>query len=385
MLRVLALTTLFPNATQPVFATFVEGSLLRLAALPDVELTIVAPLGVPPWPLSRHRAYAKFAAVPLREVWKGVTVHRPRFPILPRIGWRLNSWAVARAARPFVDSRRYDVIQADFFHPCGVAAAALGRATGLPVSIKARGSDIQLWGKKPQLRREMVAAAESAAGLLAVSQSLKDQMVDLGMSADKIRVHYTGVDLDRFCPVDRAAARARLGLPAPLVLSVGHLIPRKRFDIIISAMATLPHAHLRIVGEGEERARLELLIAELKLGNRVRLLGARPHDEVAQFLAAADVLALASEREGLANVWVEALACGTPIVITPIEGSAETIDRAAAGRIVPRNSKAFAAAIAELLVDPPAQADTRAAVETRFGWDRHTAELHAHLLRVAGR
>lgn len=385
MLRVLAITTLFPNTAQPVFATFVEGSLLRLGARADVDLTVVAPLGVPPWPLDRVGDYAKFAGVPLSEMWKGVRVHRPRFPVIPRVGWRVNAALVARAATPFVKAGRYDVIQADFFFPDGVAAAALGARAGLPVSIKARGSDIQLWGRKPQLKQAMVAAASQAAGLLAVSQSLKAQMVELGMPAEKIAVHYTGVELERFRPVDRAAARAELGLPAPLVLSVGHLIARKRFDVVIRAMAALPHAHLRIVGDGPERGRLQALIAELGLGARVELMGARPHAEVARLLAAADVLALASEREGLANVWVEALACGTPIVITPIEGSAETIDRAAAGRIVRREPAAFAEAIGALLADPPPQEAVRAAVSGRFGWERHTDELFGHLQQLAGR
>lgn len=384
MLRVLALTTLFPNAAKPVFATFVEGSLLRLAAHRQVELTIVAPNGVPPWPLSRHPAYRDVADLPLVETWKGVTVHRPRFPLIPREGWRVNARLIAGAAARFVDRARFDVVQADFFHPCGVAAAELATRAGLPVSIKARGSDIQLWGLKPGSRAEMLKAARQAAGLLAVSESLKAQMIEMGMPGDKIAVHYTGVDLERFVPVDRAAARAEMGHPSPLVLSVGHLIPRKRFDVVIRAVAMLPGVHLRVIGGGEEHGRLAALIAELGVGDRVQLLGPRPHAEVAKMLAAADCLALASMREGLANVWVEALACGTPIVITPIEGAEETIDRPAAGRIVERTPEAFAAAISALLADPPAQAETRAAVTERFAWERHVAELYAHLARIAG-
>jgi len=384
MLRVLALTTLFPNAAKPVFATFVEGSLLRLAAHPEVELTVVAPNGVPPWPLSTHPVYRELAALPEVETWKGVTVHRPRFPLIPREGWRVNVRLIARACARFVDKGRYDVVQADFFHPCGVAAAELATRAGLPVSIKARGSDIQLWGLKAGPRAEMLRAAGQAAGLLAVSESLKAQMVDMGMPAEKIAVHYTGVDLARFVPVDRAAVRAEMRLPSPLVLSVGHLIPRKRFDVVIRAVAMLPGVHLRIIGGGEEHARLAALIAELDVGERVQLMGPRPHAEVATLLAAADVLALASMREGLANVWVEALACGTPIVITPIEGAEETIDRPAVGRIVERTPEAFAAAISALLADPPAQAETRAAVTDRFAWGRHVDELYAHLARIAG-
>ncbi|MFN3287428.1 MAG: glycosyltransferase family 4 protein, partial [Sphingomonadaceae bacterium] len=115
MLRVAALSTLFPSAARPTFGVFVEGSLLRLAAEPDVELTIIAPNGVPPWPLSRHPRYRALADLPREEIWKGVRVLRPRFPLVPSAGWRLNPTLVARAAAPLVLDA--DVIAAEFFFP----------------------------------------------------------------------------------------------------------------------------------------------------------------------------------------------------------------------------------------------------------------------------
>ena len=206
-------------------------------------------------------------------------------------------------------------------------------------------------------------------------------MIALGMAAYRIAVHYTGVDLDSFCPVDRTAARATLALPASLVVSIGNLIPLKGHDIAIRAVAALPGVHLRIVGQGPEHAVLEALIATLGVQDRIRLTGPLPHSEVAQLLASADVMALASEREGLANVWVEALACGTPIVVTPVGGAAEVVDRPAAGHLAARTPEAFSRAIAGLLAAPPAQAETRAAA-MRFAWAQHTAQLHAHLERL---
>ena len=380
MLRVAVLTTLFPSAARPGFGGFVERSLLRLAALPDVRLTVIAPNGVPPFPLSRHPAYRAAAALPLVEDWRGLTVHRPRFPLLPAIGWRVNAALIARAAAPFV--AQADVIHAEFFFPDGPAAAALGHRFGRPVSIKARGSDIHLWGARPPARAAMLRAADRAAGLLAVSAALRDDMVALGMAADRIAVHYTGVDLAAFAPVDRAATRAALHLPAPLVVSVGNLVALKGHDIVVRAVASLPDTHLRIVGQGPERAALEALVASLGAGARIALTGPLPHADVARLLAAADVMALASEREGLANAWVEAIASGTPVVATPVGGAAEVIDRPAAGRLAARSPHAFAAAIAELIAAPPPQAETRAGA-ARFAWDRHTAQLHAHLLALA--
>lgn len=379
-MRVLAIATLFPDATRPGFGGFVERSMMRLAAVPGVSLTVVAPCGVPPGPLGLHPRYRALRALPLAEKWKGVDVRRPRFALLPGIGWRTNAALIARAAMPFAAGA--DVIHAEFFFPDGVAAARLGVQTGVPVSIKARGSDIHLWGAKPAVRGAMLRAARQAHGMLAVSAALRGDMIAMGMAADRIAVHYTGVDLGAFVPVDRAAVRAAMGWPAPLVVSVGNLIPLKGHDVVIRAIASLPGVHLRIVGHGPERGALEALIAALGVGDRVALTGPLPHAEVARLLAAADVMALASEREGLANAWVEAIAAGTPVVATDVGGAAEVIDRPAAGRLAARTPEAFAAAIAALVADPPDPEATRAGA-ARFDWDRHSAQLVAHLQACA--
>ena len=382
-MRVLALTTLFPDVTQPTLGVFVEQSLLRLAAHPAVDLTLIAPLGVPPWPLSRHPRYRALALVPHSELWKGQRVERPRFPLIPGQGWRLNPGLIARAARPFVRATRPDVIHGDFFFPCGVAAARLGAEFGIPISLKARGADIHHWGRIAPV--PVLQAASQAAGILAVSRSLKADMTVMGMAADKIAVHYTGVDLDRFAPVDRTAARATAALPAPLIVSVGALIPRKAHDVVIRAVASLPGVHLRIAGKGPLHATLQELIDELRVGDRVQLTGPLPHADVASLIAAADVFALASMSEGLANVLVEALACGVPVVATPVDGSPELLDRPAAGQLAERTPHAFAVAIANLLTAPPAQADVRASVTQRFAWERHIAQLYEHLAALVAR
>ena len=152
MLRVLTLTTLFPNARQPGFGGFVERQTLALAAHPDVELRVVAPIGRPPWPAGRG------STLPGRETWKGIDVHRPGFIAIPQIGWRWNPAAIVRAATPVLERLRadgfaFDVIDAEFFFPCGVAAAELGQRFGVPVSIKSRGSDNSHWAGHAAARR----------------------------------------------------------------------------------------------------------------------------------------------------------------------------------------------------------------------------------------
>ena len=388
MLRVLTLSSLFPDASRPNFGVFVERQTLGLAALADTEVRVVAPVGLPPWPLSRLGRHRALAGLPMRETWKGLDVARPRFLAVPATRGRFHAASLTRALVPVVDAIRrdvaFDVIDASFFFPDGPAAVALGRRYGVPVSIKARGADVHHWGTAPATRAQVIAAGCAADGLLAVSAAMRADMVALGLPGDVIRVHYTGVDLHRFAPGDRTALKAALGVAGPLVVSLGALIPRKGHDVVVEAIKRVPGVTLLIAGEGSERARLTALAERIGIADRVRLMGSVPHAELPRLLAAADVMALASSSEGLANAWVESLACGTPVVVTDAGGARELVTGRNAGRVVERNPAAFAAAIGELLADPPDQADVRAAA-ARFTWEANAAALREHLARLVAR
>ncbi|MEO9130189.1 MAG: glycosyltransferase, partial [Sphingomonas sp.] len=297
-------------------------------------------------------------------------------------GARFHVASLTRRLIPLLTEVRrdfaFDVIDAEFFFPDGPAAVALGAHFGVPVSIKARGADIHHWGHASGTAASVRRAGLKADGLLAVSGAMRGDMAAIGIAAERIRVHHTGVDLARFAPRERAAAKLACGISGPLVVSLGALIPRKGHGIVIDAVAAIPGAHLLIVGEGPERAALEARIAERGVADRVRLLGSTPHDALPGLLGAADVMALASASEGLANAWVEALACGTPIVITAAGGAAEVVTEPDFGRIVARDPQAFAVAIRDLLEEPPAQADVRRGAE-RFTWEANSAALFEHL------
>ncbi|MFM9852420.1 MAG: glycosyltransferase [Sphingomonadaceae bacterium] len=381
-MRVLTLSSLFPDASRPRFGPFVERQTIELAAHPDVELKVVAPIGLPPMPLGLHPRYKALRALPLQERWQGIDVYRPRFAHIPGTSGRFDAAAMVRALLPLLRTIRqgfaFDVIDASFFFPDGPAAVALGEAIGVPVSIKARGSDIHFWGHAPATRAQIVGAADKASGLLAVSAALKADMVAMGMAADKIQVHYTGVDLSLFAPLPRAETKAALGISGPLIVCVGNLLERKGQRLIGEALSHIPGATLVLIGGGPDRAALEAKAAALGLADRVRFTGSIAHAEMAQWLGAADVFTLASASEGLANVWVEALACGTPIVITDVGGAREVVDRPEAGMLVPPAPAAIAAAINHLIAAPPPQAKVRAAAE-RFTWAANQTALYDHL------
>ena len=387
MKRVLSLSTLYPNAAAPRFGTFVARSLEALAARGDWHVTVINPIGVPPLALGRYGAL-KRAAKDAKE--HGVSVFRPTFTLIPKLGGPINPALIARAAlplaRPLHREAPFDLVDAQFFYPDGPAAARIAAALGLPLSIKARGADIHFWSKRPRALRQMLEAGGAAEGLLAVCGALAEDMAAIGLPHDKITLHYTGLDRDRFRPLQHPQLRRRLGrelaigLPdgAPVLATVGALIARKGQALVIEALSHLPgDTILLLIGRGEDEAALRTLAKERGVAERVHFLGSLDHDLIPLVLSAADAMVLPSASEGLANAWVEALACGTPLVITDAGGAREVVTAPEAGRIVARDPLAIAAGVRELLADPPPQ-EAVAAMADRFSWRTNAEALAAY-------
>jgi teichuronic acid biosynthesis glycosyltransferase TuaC len=380
MINVLTMSSLYPNRDMPHHGIFVENRLRRLLASGEVASLVVAPVPWFPFDDRRFGRYATFAGVPREERRHGITVLHPPYALIPKVGMSsapvLMYQTLQRCLeRVLRDRFPFDVLDAHYFYPDGVAAVMLGRRLGKPVVITARGTDVNLISDYRLPRRWIRWAAARAAGIVAVSEALRARLIALGIEASRIEVLRNGVDLELFAPGDRAAARRALGLgvDGTVVLSVGELIPRKGHDLAVQAVARLPEATLVIVGEGPEADGLRRLARRLGSTKRIRFLGAIPQERLATIYNAADVLVLASTREGLPNVLLEALACGTPVVATAVWGTPEIVAAPAAGRLVEeRSPEALAGAIRGLLADPPARPATRAYAE-RFGWGPTTA------------
>ena len=388
--RLLSVSTLYPAPPRPGFGRFVQNQMESLARRGDWDVTVINPIGLPP--LLRLARYAALRTVPPMEVSGGVTVHHPRFALLPGVvptlTGRFNPALVTRAILPL--ARRlhaetpFDMVDAQFFYPDGPAAARIARALNIPLAIKARGGDILYWGAIPGAREQIRQAANQASVVLSVSEALAQDMVALGLPADRMRVHYTGLDHTRFYPRPRDAARAALASRLPalalpegarIVACVGNLIRLKNQLLAIAAMAQLPDdIVLVLVGGGPDEANLRHEVNGLGLNHRVYFAGALGHDDLPLMLSAAEAMVLASEREGLANAWIEALACGAPIVISDVGGAREVIDRPAAGRLVDRNPQAIAEGLRDVLAARYSQADV-AEVASRFSWETNAARL----------
>lgn len=389
-LRLLTFTNLYPNAEQPSHGVFVEQRLRHVLATGEATATVIAPV---PWFPLPHRAfgrYGAFARVPREEQRHGVRVLHPRHPVIPKVGMSLAPALMERAVAPVIErllagGARFDLIDAHYFYPDGVAAAGLARRFGLPLTITARGSDVNVIARYPRPRRMIVEAARRSAAVITVCQALADRLVELGAPAGKISVLRNGVDLELFRPQDRDAARARFGVDGYVLLSVGTLSRAKGHDRVIEAVARLPGAMLLIAGAGPEEALLRQCAREAGVADRVRFLGLLPHDQLAHVYTAADAFVLASEREGLANVVLESMACGTPVVVSRVGGLPEVVDAPEAGMVLEtRTAEAISAALTRLRAAGPAREATRRHAE-RFGWQQTTRGQLELFARIAAR
>ena len=385
MPRVLIVTKIFPNAAEPLSAPFNRQQFAALAARPGIEIADVLAT-IPYYPgaglFARWSSAGRLGTVPAREVIDGMPVRHPRTLFVPRAGH--GTWGPLYVASllPLVPRYRgkVDVVLASWAYPDGFAGVVLARLLGVPAVVKLHGSDINVNARLPGPRRQLAWALPRAARVVAVSRALADEVAALGVARERIALVLNGVDGELFRPADRAAARAALGLPAAgkIALYVGNLKEAKGVLDLAAAFETLaarrPDAHLVVVGGGEARGALDAAAA--RLGGRMHVLGPQPLGEVPRFMAACDVLVLASWAEGTPNVVLEALAAGRRVVATAVGGVPDLIDDALLGELVaPRAPDALAAALDRAL-STPYDADAVAARGARGGWAASAAALH---------
>jgi glycosyltransferase involved in cell wall biosynthesis len=309
----------------------------------------------------------------MREERFGIAITHPRYPVVPKVGHSLAPFLLERGVRGKVQAAHrespFDLIDAHFLYPDGVAALLLGRRLGKPVVVTARGSDVDVLPRHPVIRRSILWMAARAGAIVTVSEALKRSLVALGAAESSITVLRNGVDLELFAPGDRAEARRRWGITGRAVVSVGHLVADKGHDIALEAIARLPGVQALVVGEGGQESTLRRLAASLGVADRVRFVPNLPQDQLRTCYSAADALVLATAHEGWPNVLLEAMACGTPVAATAVGGVPEIVRSAAAGIVVtPRTPAAFADALHRLLEAPPDRSETRAYAEG-FGWE----------------
>ena len=385
---------LYPSSVRPSHGIFVETRLRELLESGEVECRVVAPV---PWFHStdeRFGNYARIARTPRCEQYHGIEVHHPRYLMLPKIGMYSQPLSMALGALSTILQLRkrgfdFDLIDAHYFYPDGVAAAILAKWLNRPFFITVRGSDVNLVPEYWLPRTMMRWAAARAHSLIGVSNALLDGVRKWGIAVDRLQVIRNGVNLERFRPVPRPEARMRLGIQgAPIFLSVGNLVELKGHHITIEAFSEVvrdyPDARLVIIGEGPDQGRLMALVAQLGVTSRVVFAGMLPQEDLYLWYSAADMSILASSREGWPNVLLESMACGTPVVATRISGIPEVVGSAVVGQLAEQRTVAAFGVLMRNVLSSPADRRLVREYAEQFSWEATTLAQLNLFRRVAG-
>jgi glycosyltransferase involved in cell wall biosynthesis len=345
-------------------------------------MVVVAPVPLRPSIIAGIGRYGRTDRIPRVEEQQGLVIRHPRFLTVPKIAKTLDGVFMAQSCwatvRELFRDKPFDVIDAHWAYPDGVAAAILGRRLRVPVAITVRGDDLNVFAEQPFRKPWIRWALKSAAVVLALSRELKSRVESLTGGAVDVRVVPNGVDTERFKPRDRTEARRHLGIPADttLLLSVGRLHRSKGFPLLVKAMAHLRERFgpiaLAVVGdsdpEADARAEIANVARELGLSANLLLPGSLDPDALVHWYSAADLFCLATIREGSPNVLLEALSCGLPCVATAVGGIPEVLS-SDLGVLTGAAPTELAESIARALTHQWDRAAIRGAVTSR-SWNR---------------
>lgn len=277
------------------------------------------------------------------------------------------------ALRAFLAARAFDVVNTHSSTDSWLAALACATLARAPAIVRTR----HISAPAPRNAATRWLYTRACRRIVTTGEKLRAQVVaETGADPARVVSIPTGIDLARFRPGDRRAARAALGLPAdgPLVGIVATLRSWKGHRYLVEAMAGIPEATLAIVGDGPQRPALEALVRERGLETRVRFAGNQA--DVAPWLQAFDVFCLPSyANEGVPQALMQAMACALPVVTTPVGSIEEIVADGETGVLVPpQDAERLRAALASLLADAARREAlgrrAREAAVARFGDDR---------------
>ncbi|MFN7923330.1 MAG: glycosyltransferase [Bryobacteraceae bacterium] len=343
-LKVLTLSWVFPNPNERDLGLFVQRRMAEVGRMADVR--VIAPVAVLEYG-NPNRKFAKLTGIPEKRIDGPLEIWHPRW-LYPPMGGGWNAVALflqvwrtaARIRREF----EFDVIDAHFGHPEGVAAALLAWATGKPFAVTLRGIEPE-HAVHPFRRFLLRWSFRRASAVISVSARLRDFALSLGADPDTAFTVPNGIDSSLFRPENREAVRREFDIQPgeKIILTAGHLLENKGHHRVAEVLAKLRHRGLAVrqfIAGGPGRGgvyqpELERLIESYGVKDQVRMLGAVAPDKLAKLMVAADVFCLASRAEGWPNVVHEAMASGTPVVATNVGAIPEMIPSEMFGYIVP--------------------------------------------------
>ena len=351
-MRLLFVSNLFPNASEPVRGVFNAQQVVALSKL--CEVTVIAPTN----------------QTMSDEVRDGVRVLHPRFFHVPVLSRPFNGWLFARAVEPVIRHERFDMVLASWAYPDAYGVMLVAEKLKFPFATAVLGSDANTFFDNPTRKQQILRALRASRVVFAKSKALQSRLAAEGIESV---IDYNGIDREKFQPRARIEACRQLGLDPNRrrVLYVGNLLPVKGPTVLARAAGQLPDIEVIYVGGGPEK---------ISAG---RCVGARPHEEIPSWMNAADVLCLPSLNEGLPNVALEAMACGLPVVASRVGGVPEIVHEGMNGFLVPPSDPpALAEALRHALAMKWDGDAVRASV-SQFDWDVNARALFGVLEKIA--
>ncbi|ASP47974.1 glycosyltransferase [Cognaticolwellia beringensis] len=366
------LTNLYPLPWEPNRATFNRQQFAQLDD--DFVKSVLVPIAFPDW--FAHR----------KEIKQTEHLRYVPYFYLPKFGRRLYSAmmfiSIMLHSGLWLMRKKPEKILASWAFPEAVAASWISKLFSADFYFKVHGSDINLHGKIPARAKQIIAASKRAVGILSVSQALADEMITMGIDKEKIRVIYNGVDHDIFNS-KHFITNKKID---DYILYVGNLKKEKGVIELIKGFAAIsekyPALKLLYAGPGNLRSELANQAKNLAISNKVVLLGSVDHNQLPELISQARVLALPSYNEGVPNVVLEAMACGTPVLATDVGGIPEVVNEKICGKIIVARSDTAVAEGLDYILSSVWDNKKIQQHSQQFSWQNNKHQLLKMLMRV---
>ncbi|MDO6763561.1 glycosyltransferase [Agarivorans sp. 1_MG-2023] len=345
------ITNLYPLPWEPNRAKFNHQQFELLKS--EYALSILVPVAFPEW--LKHR----------KQITQSDAVRYLPYFYTPKIGRRFYSVMMFLSllihSGFWLKRKQAKIIMASWAFPEAVASSWLAKLFGARFFFKVHGSDINQLAKDPARAQQIKYASQNALGILSVSQALAKEMASLGINQDKVSVIYNGVDHQKF------GVDTKRPFEQNYLLYVGNLKVDKGVVELYQGFAEVADQHLELqlvyAGTGAMKATIEQQAKADGLAERVHFLGSVQHALLPAWISHAQLLALPSYAEGVPNVVLEAMACGTPVLATTVGGIPEVMDASQCGVLIPpKDATAVAVGITKILTSD---------------WDKQAIKQHA--------
>ena len=336
-MRILFVSSQFPNSLQPELGVFSSHIVREMSFIAEIKVIAPIPSVGQLKFIDRFKKYKTDLPIPFIEITEGIMVYHPKYFAVPGMGF-IHHITMISALEPLVkkihDEWKIDVVNCHWLFPDGVALQHVCNKYGIPIMLTALGCDLNKYIKSILRKRPIRQALIHSNKVSVLNRQMFDTCVKLGVPSHKIAIVPNGVDLCTFSIRDRKSCRTKLGFQsdAQIVLFVGSLVEVKNVDTLLRSFKLVTDGHknvkLVLIGSGYLYDALVNLSNSLGICQYVNFIGQIPHEQLVDWMNAADCLCLPSIREGHPNVMMEALACGIPVVASSIGSIPDFINRA---------------------------------------------------------